>query len=93
MHDELERLVERIRSGIFNEEPHLSGEIADELAAILNEHEGRVCVPKEPTEAMLDTAVAFALNVRISADYGWTPYMRDLWVRMIAAAPKEVEGE
>lgn len=41
----------------------------------------------EPTPEMLDRAVAFALNVKISAEYGWTQYMRDLWAHMTAAAP------
>lgn len=44
-------------------------------------------VPVEPSEAMLDRAVAFGLNVSLSKDYGWTPYMRDLWATMLAASP------
>lgn len=52
--------------------------------------EGWRLVPAEPTEAMLDRAVAFALNVHLSSGYGWTQYMRDLWGRLLsglAAAP------
>src|SRR3546814_1342269 len=40
-------------------------------------------VPVQPTEAMLDRAVAFALCVSLSGSYGWTQYMRDLWARFL----------
>lgn len=46
-------------------------------------------VPTEPTDAMLDRAVAFALNVKLCAGYGWTQYMRDLWARMVEDAPSD----
>ena len=49
-------------------------------------------VPTEPTGAMLDRAVAFALNVSISSEYGWTDYMRDRWARMISDAASVPEG-
>ncbi|MET3232260.1 UNVERIFIED_ORG: hypothetical protein ABIC54_004465 [Burkholderia sp. 1263] len=42
--------------------------------------------PIEPTPAMLDTAVAFALNVAISSEYNWSAYMRDVWMNMLNAA-------
>lgn len=44
-------------------------------------------VPVQPTEAMLDRAVAFALNVSLSRDYNWSAYMRDLWARFIDEPP------
>lgn len=49
-------------------------------------------VPVEPAEEMLDRAGAFALMVKLSADYGWTAYMRDLWARFLSAAPSQDEG-
>jgi hypothetical protein len=52
-----------------------------------------ITVPIEPTPAMLDRAVSFALNVVISGDYTWTAYMRDLWATMLAGAPVDrVDG-
>jgi len=50
--------------------------------------EGYVLVPVEPSDSQLDVAVSFALNVRICSDYNWSAYMRDVYARMIAAAPK-----
>lgn len=50
--------------------------------------DGFVLVPLEPTEAMLDRAVSFALCVQLSSEFGWTDYMRVLWSRMISAVPK-----
>ena len=52
-------------------------------------------VPTIPTDAMLDRAVAFALNVQLGGEYGWTQYMRDLWARFIdgaALAPTDAAG-
>ena len=46
-------------------------------------------VPTEPSAAMLDAAVAFALNVSLHSGYGWTDYMRDLWKVMIQANQRE----
>ncbi|MCA7945595.1 hypothetical protein [Burkholderia vietnamiensis] len=48
---------------------------------------GYALVPVDPTAAMLDRAVAFALNVKISGEYRWTNYMIDLWSGFLAAAP------
>ncbi|WP_244097331.1 hypothetical protein [Burkholderia cenocepacia] len=45
---------------------------------------GYTLVPIEPDTAMLDRAVAFALNVKIGGKYRWTEYMRDLWARFLA---------
>lgn len=56
--------------------------------------EGYVLLPEEPSSAMLDRAVAFALNVSLGGDYSWTDYMRDLWKTMLAARPAApTEGE
>lgn len=49
--------------------------------------EGWKLVPVEPTPAMLDVAVSFALNVSLSGEYNWSSYMRDVWLRMLAATP------
>lgn len=51
--------------------------------------EGCRIVPMEPSEAMLDRAVAFALNVSLGGSYGWTDYMRDLYARMLSAVPSK----
>lgn len=45
--------------------------------------DGFALVPLEPTAAQLDTAVAFALNVKLSEGYMWSHYMRDVYKRMI----------
>ena len=55
--------------------------------------EGYVLVPVEPSDSQLDVAVSFALNVRICSDYNWSAYMRDVYARMIAAAPKPEKAE
>lgn len=49
--------------------------------------DGWQLVPVEPTPEMLDVAVSFALNVSLSGEYNWSSYMRDVWLRMLAAAP------
>jgi len=54
----------------------------------LNLPKGWQLVPVEPTRAMLDVAGAYALNVSLCGDYNWSQYMRDVWQRMLAAAPK-----
>lgn len=51
--------------------------------------EGCRIVPMEPSKAMLDRAVAFALNVSLGGSYGWTDYMRDLYARMLSAVPSK----
>ena len=53
--------------------------------------DGWVLVPRELTDRMLDRAVAFALNVEVGGGYGWSDYMRDVWARMLAAAPQPGE--
>ncbi len=55
--------------------------------------EGYVPVPVEPSDSQLDVAVSFALNVRICSDYNWSAYMRDVYARMLAAAPKPEKAE
>lgn len=55
--------------------------------------DGWVLVPVEPTPSQLDVAVSFALNVRICSDYNWSAYMRDVYARMLAAAPKPEKAE
>jgi len=44
-------------------------------------------LPETPTQAMIDAAVAFALNVTVSGQNGWSHYMRDLYETMAKAAP------
>lgn len=55
--------------------------------------EGFALVPITPSDAMLDRAVAFALNVSVRSDYNWTAYMRDVWARMLSAAPQPREWD
>lgn len=55
--------------------------------------DGYVLVPMEPTASQLDVAVSFALNVKLCNDYNWSAYMRDVYARMIAAAPKPEKVE
>ena len=55
--------------------------------------DGYVLVPMEPKDAQLDTAVAFALNVFLHEGYNWSDYMRDLYQRMLSAAPEPVQQE
>lgn len=50
-------------------------------------------VPLEPTEEMLDVAVSFALNVSLSGEYNLSTYMRDVWQRMVKAAPPSPDAE
>lgn len=46
-----------------------------------------VLAPFTPSPKMLDSAVAFALNVKLGGAYGWSSYMRHLWTIMIGSAP------
>ena len=39
----------------------------------------------EPTPAMIDAGVAFALQVSLGGDYQWSQYVRDLYINMSAA--------
>jgi len=41
--------------------------------------------PIEPTPAMIDAGVAFALCVKLGGDYRWSDYVADLWRTMDAA--------
>ena len=45
-------------------------------------------LPETPTPAMIDAAVAFALNVQVTGNNGWSHYMRDLYETMVNAAPE-----
>ena len=47
--------------------------------------EGFALVPIEPTDAQLDRAVAFALNVKLSKEYTWSKYATDFYRGMITA--------
>jgi hypothetical protein len=47
---------------------------------------GLVIVPMEPTEAMVKAGVDLAFRIRLSPEYSWKDYMRDLHRAMIAAA-------
>ena len=60
----------------------------DRLSAPVGVPDGYKLVPIEPTSPQLDTAVAFALNVKLSGDYTWSSYMHDLYKAMISAAPQ-----
>lgn len=41
---------------------------------------------EEPTKAMVDAGVAFALNVTLSGEYRWSQYVADLFKTMRSAA-------
>ena len=58
-----------------------------ELAALKQREQdaATALVPKVPTSAMLDAAVALALNVTVHGAGGWSNYMRDVWGAMLAA--------
>ena len=43
----------------------------------------------EPTTAMIDAGVAFALNVSLSGEYRWSQYVADFYKTMRAAAIRE----
>lgn len=62
--------------------------VIDIILAIEKEIANKM-VPPEPSAAMLDAAVAFALNVSLHSGYGWTDYMRDLWKVMMQANQRE----
>jgi hypothetical protein len=50
----------------------------------------RELLAREPSEAMLDVAVSFALCVQVSGEYRWSEYTRDMWKRMAAELAKEL---
>lgn len=50
----------------------------------------RQLLAREPSEAMLDVAVSFALCVQVSGEYRWSEYTRDMWKRMSAELAKEL---
>lgn len=62
-------------------------EVWQARAALAATQAGSKLVPVEPTPAMLDVAVSFALNVQISRNYNWSAYMADVYRRMVSAAP------
>lgn len=43
----------------------------------------------DPTPAMIDAGVAFALNVSLGGEYRWSDYIADLWKTMDAARMRE----
>ena len=47
---------------------------------------------REPSKAMIDSGVAFALNVTISGEYRWSEYVADKHRAMIDAALNGKEG-
>lgn len=48
---------------------------------------------EEPTPAMIDAGVAFALQVSLGGDYQWSQYVRDLFKNMAKAALPAEQGE
>jgi hypothetical protein len=66
------------------------GYVPDAQAALTAYHKhlaeaGLVIVPAEPTEAMVKAGVDLAFRIRLSPEYSWKDYMRDLHRAMIAA--------
>ena len=52
-----------------------------------------VLVPREPTRAMIDAGVAFALSVSLSGEYRWSQYVADLHKTMLTAATSNGSGK
>lgn len=94
-------MVERAKQSVLSEMSDrrllndVDDDLHDEIAAAIVQAclpalscpDGFRLVPVEPTQEMLDRAVAFALNVTLSGDYNWSAYMRDVWRTMLAASP------
>ena len=79
--------TERSRWVFFNP---MTADLWESWRAALSQpstEQGWKLVPIEPQSAMLDRAVSFALNVKLSSDYRWTDYMKDLWATMLAGSP------
>jgi len=68
---------------------------ADHIASVgkMVAPDGNMVVPYEPSSKQLDAAVSFALNVKLSSEYGWTNYTRDLYQTMLSAAPTPAPTE
>lgn len=60
------------------------GELLGAAKEALSELDGMVLVPVEPTDKQTDPAIERGLCVRLTADYTWRDYMRDLYKAMIA---------
>lgn len=43
----------------------------------------------EPTEAMIEAGVKFAMNTTVHGKHSWRAYIADLWRHMRAASPPE----
>ncbi len=52
---------------------------------------GYALMPVDPTPAMLDVAVSYALNVSVIDEGGWSKYMAAVYRRMLDAAPRPAE--
>ena len=76
------------------ENEELRARVAElEVALAKREADGFVLVPVEPTEAMLDAAVAMALQVSVSGQGGWTKYAAGLYAQMLAAAQQAAKED
>lgn len=84
--------TDRVRAAITNaiEYIHDNGGNTDGLTDALHEFIGMVLVPVEPTQERLDKMAKFAIAARLSSEYTWRDYVRDL--HGIVIAPY-VEGE
>ena len=54
---------------------------------------GYALTPVDPTPAMLDVAVSYALNVSVIDEGGWSKYMAAVYRRMLDAAPRPAEED
>lgn len=54
--------------------------------------QGYAIVPREASTVQLDRAAAFALNVKLSGQYSWSDYMRDLYGRFLSADEERENG-
>jgi hypothetical protein len=82
--------VKDIRDGIEN--GYSAETIWKDLLGTLRHH-GYVLLPVKPTEGMLDSGVALALNVTVTGEGGWTKYISALYTAMQEAHEREIAGK
>ncbi len=68
----------------MTDKAEFKAELTPEVAARLGKSrdEARESINPEPTTAMIDAGVAFALNVSLSGEYTWSQYVKDLYMHM-----------
>jgi len=77
--------IERVRAALNHAEECARNEYSRHIyKETLRELEGMCIVPVEPTDKQTDLAIEMGLCVRLTADYTWRDYMRDLYKAIIA---------